>query len=98
MFKQMTNSELLAYQGNQIGGLDRQRRFVLQRLTEKLPCPNCGTQQSYVEAKGFTVDTFEVGKSLGDKCECTACHRGIMYTVPMMGDHHWTLVPVPVPA
>ncbi len=91
----MTNSELLAYKGNQLSGLDGQRRYVLRQLTRPMGCPNCGTLQSFIEAKRLTVDAFDTDVSHPDKSECIKCGRGIDYTVPMMGDAHWTLVPVP---
>lgn len=91
----MTNSEILAYRGSQLSGLDKQRQFVLRQLTRGMGCPSCGTIQSYIEAAGLTVDTIDLNKASDDPCKCTACGRGLKYTVPMMGDCHWRLIPIP---
>ncbi len=94
MESKMTNSEILAYRGSQLSGLDKQRRFVLLQLTRPMGCPNCATALTYVEAAGLTVDTVDLSKPSDDPCKCSGCSRELKYTVPMMGDCHWTLVPV----
>lgn len=94
----MSNSELLAYTGSQLGGLDKQRRFVLGRLNAPMPCPNCATPQSFIETSGFTLDTFDTDQHHSDgPYKCKGCARELLYTVPLIGDQHWRLVPVTPP-
>jgi len=98
----MTNSELLAlYPPGRptglLGHMDKQRLFVLRIMTTQMPCPNCGTLQSPLEARGIMLDDYDVREHHEPTVHCIGCLRELRYTVPFIqlgNPWHWSLVPV----
>jgi predicted RNA-binding Zn-ribbon protein involved in translation (DUF1610 family) len=91
------NSKILALDYHKLHGLTKQRRFVLEMMTSKMPCPNCGTKQSPLEAHGIALDDFDTGAMIADKTQCINCNREIKYTVPIFYQGNpwtWTLIPI----
>ncbi len=94
----MKNSELLLRLPSSLKGLDRQRHYVLSLLTQKTPCPNCGTLQDFFEGAGIEIDDWE-DRAGGTPCRCVSCGRGLIYVVPMFAilarrAWFWELIPI----
>ena len=91
----MTNRELLAYTGPRelLDGIERQRHFILMTENTPRPCPNCAAPLKGWQHRFANVDDYDLTGATQDKGECPRCHRGIVFTLPLIGDWHWTLVP-----
>lgn len=93
------NSELLAAPNNALlSGLDKQRRFILQRHSVQMPCPNCGTKQNVFEATGVAIDDYDTdagGEKIGT---CIGCKRGLEHVIPFVvaagPGWQWSLVKI----
>ena len=94
----MKNSELLTYEGDNIGGLEKQRRYILRMLAMPMPCPNCATRSTWFQATGVEIDAWDPKDAEKEVGECPSCKRWLIYTVPMMGIPYWRLIPVAPPA
>lgn len=95
----MTNRELLDWSGSEdmLYGLERQRRYVLRIEGEKKACPNCGNPMTAWEGRGFAdVDSYDLTEQHDNAGTCTKCGRAIKFTLPLMGEWHWRLVPIEV--
>lgn len=95
-----TNSEILQTPPQFLRSLEKQDLYVLQHLSTKMPCPNCGHKQSYIEALGETIDSYNTRALHSDDCPCLNCGRRLRYTVPFIAVSNcgwiWVLIPVEV--
>ena len=103
MFSPKTNAQVLAASRGNLTTIERQRRFLLETLGAAMPCPNCGAEQSLIEATGATIDTFDATQRHTDRHACKSCRRELIYSVPLIRPvagpgWHWQLVPIPVSA
>lgn len=101
----MLNSELLAQtDAKLLGSIERQRRFILQKLVFPMPCPNCSNRVTWFAAAGLAVDELDLERSGTSEhaCKCPTCKRGLKYTVPFVAvgapGWEWRLVPITAPA
>lgn len=100
-----TNTELLnAGPARLLGGIERQRQFILKKLVCQMPCPNCGTRQSWFEAAGLAIDALDLEREPPTpiKTHCTLCKRELKKLLPafIAGPEpgwYWFLVPIRVP-
>jgi DNA-directed RNA polymerase subunit RPC12/RpoP len=94
----MTNEEILRTDDRLLTSVDKQRKFLLQQALQKLPCPNCGTQQNYFEAAGIYWKEWDFGRT-PQTYRCVACGRGLIHDVYLTGGQGWGLIPVlpPIP-
>ena len=92
-----SNSELLAYQGNEdlLFGIEKQRRYILRLEAVKKACPNCGTPMSAWEGRGIAdVNDYDLTKLQSDNGKCIGCGRDIRFSLPLQGEWGWRLVPI----
>jgi hypothetical protein len=90
----MKNSELFAAPKHLLGGLDKQRQYVMKIEMARKACPNCGELHNVPEAAGVAFDDYDFSAADSDrKGPCRKCKRTLIFTVPLMGDWFWRLDP-----
>ena len=94
----LKNSELVKADPTLLGGIDRQRRYILQLNSIKRPCPNCAHAQNWFEASGIDIDDMD-DRAGEPAFHCVKCHRALEYVVPLVSigvPWKWSLVPIKV--
>jgi len=78
-------------------GIEKQRLYILRILSSLRDCPNCAHRLNYFDAmfRGGDVDAMDLTKTQATDHvgTCPSCKRGLLYTLPFIGDWYFRLVP-----
>lgn len=98
-----SNTELLHANKDFLSSIDKQRQFILQRLTQPNGCPSCGQMQNYFQGMGIDIDDYQdTTEEPIATCINGKCGRQLEYVVPLFasggnGGWKWSLVPINQP-